>query len=494
MTIPTLPPLERTSPSFAADLDTFFAINLPATIPAFNAEIARINGIGFGSYSGNSTTSLVSGPGSKTFTVETGKSFTSGQYLMAASVSSPSVFMSGQVTSYDPLTGALVLSVTDTGGAGTTKADWSIAPSAVVLRPTKVGDVFQGAVKPTADTWLPLGGSLYLQSSYAELFGILGLIADSPNNVKTWTAKTMPSSANWSRIAYGNGGFVAIISSATNKCATSTDGSTWTQRTMSSSQNWKDVAFGAGVFVAMAGSGGAVNTAATSPNGITWTTRNMPGAYDWRAVTYANGKFYCLGGAKCATSTDGITWSMVTIAYDQLWEQLVYGNGILIATIESNKVYTSSDGGVTWVERSLAFYSTGITFGNGLFVITTQSDYCYTSTDGVTWVERDTPVFGGGSKNWRAPAYGGGVFIMMNYGTTEAAVSFDGKVWEPATLPSAANWRNAAYGDGYFVATPLGANTVALKSSSAITYDKATQFFLPESVNTPGIAQWIRGL
>lgn len=493
MTIPTLPPLERTSPSFAADLDKFFAIDLPATIPAFNTEISRINGIGFGSYSGNSTTSLVSGPGSKAFTVETGKSFTSGQYLMAASVSSPSVFMSGQVTSYDPLTGALVLSVTDTGGAGTTKADWSIAPSAVVLRPTKVGDVFQGAVKPTADTWLPLGGSLYLQSSYAELFGILGLIADSPNNVKTWTAKTMPSSSSWSRIAYGNGTFVAIIASATNKCATSPDGSTWTQRTMASSQDWKDVAFGAGVFVAMAGSGGAVNTAATSPDGITWTTRNMPGAYGWSAVTYANGKFYCLGGGKCATSTDGITWSMVTIAYDKSWYQLVHGNGILIATIESNKVYTSSDGGVTWVERSLAFYTTGITFGNGLFVIATQSDYCYTSTDGVTWVARDMPVFGGGTKIWRAPAYGGGVFIMLNSGTTEAAVSFDGKVWEPATLPSTATWTGSAYGDGYFVAGASG-GTTALKSASVITYDKATQFFLPESVNTPGIAQWIRGL
>ena len=490
MTIPTLPPLDRTSPSFAADLDTFFAIDLPATIPAFNAEISRINGIGFGSYSGSSTTSLVSGPGSKTFTVETGKSFTPGQYLMAVSVSSPSVFMSGQVTSYDPLTGALVLSVTDTGGAGTTKSDWSIAPSAVVLRPTKIGDVFQGAVKPTADTWLPLGGSLYLQSSYAELFGILGLIADSPNNVKTWTTKTMPSSANWSRIAYGNGTFVAIIASATNKCATSTDGSTWTQRTMSSSQNWKDVAFGAGLFVAISDSG----VAATSPNGITWTTRSASIAAVYTSLTYMNGKFICLSGGKCATSSDGITWNQTTIAYDKGWHQLVHGNGILIATTESNKVYTSSDEGVTWVERSLAFYTTGITFGNGLFVIATQSDYCYTSTDGVTWVARDMPVFGGGLKSWRAPAYGGGVFIMLNYGTTEAAVSFDGKVWEPVTLPSAANWWNAAYGDGNFVATPVGVNTVALKSNPVITYDKATQFLLPESVNTPGIAQWIRGL
>lgn len=493
MTIPALPSLDRTSATFKTDLDAFFLTQLPATIPAFNAEIERINGIGFGSYSGSSTTNLVSGPGSKTFTVETGKSFTPGQYLMAVSVSSPSVFMSGQVTSYDPLTGALVLSVTDTGGAGTTKSDWSIAPSAVVLRPTKVGDVFQGAVKPTDGTWLPLGGSLYLQSSYAVLFGLLGLIADSPNNAKTWTAKTMPISASWSRIAYGNGTFVAIASN-TDKCATSTDGSTWTQRTMASSQDWKDVAFGAGVFVAMAGSGGAVNTAATSPDGITWTTRSMPSAKSWSCLTYMNGKFICLGGDKCAKSSDGITWTQTTIAYDQGWNQLVNGNGILIATIESNKIYTSSDEGVTWVERSLAFSTRGITFGNGLFVITTQSNYCYTSSDGVTWVERDMPVFGGGAKVWRAPACGGGVFIALNSGTTEAAVSFDGKVWEPATLPSAENWRNAAYGGGSFVATPLGANTVALKSAPVITYDKATQFFLPKSVNTPGIAQWIRGL
>ena len=144
---------------------------------------------------------------------------------------------------------------------------------------------------------------------------------------------------------------------------------------------------------------------------------------------------------------------------------------------------------MTWVERSLAFYTTGITFGNGLFVITTQSDYCYTSTDGVTWVARDMPVSG----SWRAPAYGGGVFIMLNYGTTEAAVSFDGKVWEPVTLPSTASWTGSAYGAGYFVSVASG-GTTALKSTPVITYDKATQFFLPESVNTPGIAQWIRGL
>ena len=494
MTIPTLPPLERTSPSFAADLDAFFLTQLPATIPAFNAEISRINGIGFGSYSGSSTTNIVSGPGSKTFTVETGKSFTSGQYLMAASVSSPSVFMSGQVTSYDPLTGALVLSVTDTGGAGTTKADWSIAPSAVVLRPTKVGDVFQGAVKPTADTWLPLAGGLYLQSSYAELYSLLGLLPDNLAAIQTAVARTMPSSSAWSAVAYGNGVFVAVANSTT-AAATSPDGITWTARTMPSSIPWSSVAYGNGVFVAVANHS-ASSSVATSPDGITWTARTVPTTLYLGSVAYGNGVFVApsRSSSTCVVSSDGITWTShnITGGGGGGWESIGFGNGVFVVTYNGlvSYVVTSPDG-VTWTNRTMPSSQRwkSVAYGNGVFVAIVQnSAVAATSPDGITWTARTLPSSG----NRIAIAFGGGLFYVPEVGTI-AYTSPDGITWATRSLPSSQSWLTTAYGNGVFVAVANG-TTAAASAGPIVTYDSTTQFYLPASVNTPGIAQWIRGL
>lgn len=132
MTIPLLPSLERTSPTFAADLDAFFLTQLPATIPAFNAEVARINNVAFGSYSATSTTSLTVSTGSKSLTVEAGKGFTLGQPVLIASTAAPSTYMNGQVTAYDSVTGAMTVNVTAISGSGTAAA-WSVSVSAVVL-------------------------------------------------------------------------------------------------------------------------------------------------------------------------------------------------------------------------------------------------------------------------------------------------------------------------------------------------------------------------
>lgn len=130
MTIPSLPAIDRTSPTFRSDLDTFFLTQLPATTVAFNAEIGRINGIGYGSYNATSTTSLSIGTGSKSLTVETGRGFAVGQALLIASTASPANYMSGQVTSYDSGTGALVVNATASNGSGTLAA-WTISITAL---------------------------------------------------------------------------------------------------------------------------------------------------------------------------------------------------------------------------------------------------------------------------------------------------------------------------------------------------------------------------
>lgn len=126
MTIPALPSLDRTSATFKTDLDAFFLTQLPATIPAFNAEMERVNQFAFGSYSATSSTSLTIGTGTQSLVVEAGKSFVIGQPLLIANSAAPANWMHGQVTSYNATSGALVVSVTTIQGSGTASA-WSVS-------------------------------------------------------------------------------------------------------------------------------------------------------------------------------------------------------------------------------------------------------------------------------------------------------------------------------------------------------------------------------
>ena len=72
-------------------------------------------------------------------------------------------------------------------------------------------------------------------------------------NGTTWTAATLPSSAAWESVTYGNGTFVAVAGGSTT-AAYSTNGTTWTAASLPSSAAWASVAYGNGTFVAVANS------------------------------------------------------------------------------------------------------------------------------------------------------------------------------------------------------------------------------------------------
>ena len=54
---------------------------------------------------------------------------------------------------------------------------------------------------------------------------------------------TLPSSAGWYGVTYGNGKFVAVAYDS-DKTAYSTDGINWTAATMPSSSGWYDITYG----------------------------------------------------------------------------------------------------------------------------------------------------------------------------------------------------------------------------------------------------------
>lgn len=94
------------------------------SIANFAAQSA-ISVLGGATTNSTSSSSIVIGTGLKTFTLnESGKAYIAGQYVVAASTSTPSVNMIGQVTSFTGVT--LVVNVTTVNGSGTI-TDWSIS-------------------------------------------------------------------------------------------------------------------------------------------------------------------------------------------------------------------------------------------------------------------------------------------------------------------------------------------------------------------------------
>ncbi len=127
MSISPLPdPPQTTDPhNFAVKADALLAA-LPPFVTQANAQAAAMN---LNSTTDTSASSVLIGTGAKNFTVSAGKSFQPGMYLVLADSAAPSsnsVF--GQVTSYDVVTGALVMSVQSVRGSGT-KTSWVASQS-----------------------------------------------------------------------------------------------------------------------------------------------------------------------------------------------------------------------------------------------------------------------------------------------------------------------------------------------------------------------------
>src|SRR5262249_27196735 len=100
------------------------ALDLANTAVFAAQAAANEAGNAFGLNVAHSASSIASGTGSKTFTVEAGKNFPATQFVIAVSNAQPATWMLGQVTSYSGST--LVVNVTDIGPTAGTRNDWTI--------------------------------------------------------------------------------------------------------------------------------------------------------------------------------------------------------------------------------------------------------------------------------------------------------------------------------------------------------------------------------
>lgn len=118
---------------------TRFVASLAQTVAMANSALinaqAANNAAGT---NGTSTTSLAIGTGSKTLTMQTGRSIVPGMQVILANTASPATqLMRGTVTSYTAGTGALVVAVDYVIGSGTI-ATWTISLAGVTIVPPAI--------------------------------------------------------------------------------------------------------------------------------------------------------------------------------------------------------------------------------------------------------------------------------------------------------------------------------------------------------------------
>ena len=292
---------------------------------------------------------------------------------------------------------------------------------------------------------------------------------------------TLPSTANWYSVCYGNGKFVTVASDS-DKAAYSVDGINWTAASLPSSANWKSVgcAEGNGTFVAVAPGSTA---AAYSGDGITWTAATLPSSAYWINIAYGNGKFVVIStnfvqaaSSAVAYSTNfGATWSGSTMPGGE-WHAFTYGNDKFVAINYNSDLVAYSSDGTTWntttMPSSARWYS--VCYGGGKFVAiaTDGSTAAAYSEDGITW-HPSNPLPSG--SQWQSICYGNGRFVVIDR-DKNVAYSGDGITWTAVTLPSSDNWLSVTYG-GKFVAVAYSSDK-AVYSEDGITWNN-------KKVNTP---------
>ena len=166
--LPTLP--ERGNPAtFNALFEGFLAALKNNFVGEVNLVAGEINAAALTAVSAvaqalfsTSTTSLTLQTGAASLTIEPGKLFAPGQYIMVISTASPAAWMYGTVDSYNTATGVLGVTVTDASGAGAL-ASWRVSVAGIKGAP---GGVTLSGVETLSNKTLALVKTIGFAGEY----------------------------------------------------------------------------------------------------------------------------------------------------------------------------------------------------------------------------------------------------------------------------------------------------------------------------------------
>lgn len=286
----------------------------------------------------------------------------------------------------------------------------------------------------------------------------------------SWQRIELKGEEQWSDICYGNGIFVAIAYSGTNRVASSTDGIYWLKSTIPA-RTWTSITYGKGKFIAVSYEGAI----ATSEDSINWTLQTPPATVPLVSVAYGKGNFKALaetGIPRVLSSADGITWVAETIPTAMeahTWVRITYGMGNFIAVSRIGNHVMRSPGDGSWVGQSVASNTwSSICYGRGKYVAVANGPSEVEGEDQSTprimvsgisslWKYVESPA----NINFTSVSYGDGVFVAYGSGSkgNNVIVSEDGEVWRVQRGTPNLFFMSSTYGNGLHIAVSSDGGT-----------------------------------
>ncbi len=233
-------------------------------------------------------------------------------------------------------------------------------------------------------------------------------IVTSTDSGVTWIAQTGSAQLSWKKVAMSEDG-MKIFAIADNAIYTSEDGGVaWTkQNTGDAGGNWSDIASSANgdKLAASASTYNKFDTIhASSGNGEDWNELSVSGVSEnkrWYSVAVSNDGTKlaaCVYDGYIYTSTDsGVNWAERTSSSEQPWRAVhISDDGLKIAAGSrgndgQSSIYLSDDGGVTWSKSN--FESFGLSkiagsYTGEKYVVATMDGVSVSTDGGSTWANR----------------------------------------------------------------------------------------------------------
>lgn len=363
-----------------------------------------------------------------------------------------------------------------------------------------IGDVVYTARTLPSPTWLPCDGSIYLQSSYAELYALLGALANGVASSAGGVHTSTPSSGPWLQSAIGT--TVVACAGGGNIDYSTDSGATWVSSGVSPLGSFPSlVAAGNKVFQWDSGTAGTQYRYTT--NGTSWTTSNtLPTSQSWRDVSFGNSVYVATSGTTAAaTSSDGITWTARTYPSGINYTRFLNGKFIGFASGATTTRYTSTDG-VNWTANSglLSISLSGSFVANStLYVYDSANKWFKSSSDGLTFSDAIIPdhyFFGDTSfcySNGRFYAAGFPANTQQPSSQATPIYSYNLVDWFPVSGAGtgATIYSNPVSNGSYVIYSATNTNTSTVRIQE-FTYNKATQIVTPMVTKDSALKAYIK--
>lgn len=281
------------------------------------------------------------------------------------------------------------------------------------------GEIVTSSLPLTDNTLHLADGSLLSATNYPEFVSYVANLYNSLPSGEFSQATQKLTGSNWSKIAYGNGLFVAVKSGTS---AVSSDGNTWTEYTVTDLANATDITFDGTNFIALTNQ-------------------------------------YIL------TSPDGENWTTVSQGFGGTEKYITYGNSLYVVTSDAGYVYYTSSLTGTWIDAGSSGISTadGLNFGDGKFIIVSYWGEIAYSTNATNWSTQTISQ----ALGWSDIVFDNEKFIAIgSSGLIVESVGNDIQNWNQQTQISNLgnnDWTSLAYGNS---------KTIALSSTGYISVNE----------------------